>query len=408
MAAAYGNHGQYGGDKAPAPAPFTAQLLLFHQLQCRSVLLFGGAAAAQLQQGIVHQLRHLRRLLQPGRQVRLQGLDQARRADALAHPVLKERLGSAPQIQLRIQLAAQAFHVQQGFLQQHQLRLHFHIEATGGLEQAQQEVAERNVFQRPLENRLAHGTDGGFEFVHPGIRRYPAGLYVQLGHLAVIPAEERQQVAGQVAFIVRGQGSDNAEIDGNVFGIRRVGNVHKDVARVHVGVEEAVPEHLGEKDLHAFLGQHFHVHAGISQSVHIGNGNAVDALHHQYGLAGVIPVDEGDVDQLGVFEVATQLAGVGGFPLQVQLVVDGGIVDRKSTRLNSSHVRIPYAVFCVIKKNLVEHTLADIYFAVDQFDDLDAELRQHVNGINPDPPDKYLPILGLLSEITTSYSPRIT
>src|SRR3989442_8495686 len=29
---------------------------------------------------------------------------------------------------------------------------------------------------------------------------------------------------------------------------------------------------------------------------------------------------------------------------------DGGQVDRKSTRLNSSHVRISYAVFCLKKK----------------------------------------------------------
>src|SRR5690625_5538073 len=30
------------------------------------------------------------------------------------------------------------------------------------------------------------------------------------------------------------------------------------------------------------------------------------------------------------------------------------ILDRKSTRLNSSHVAISYAVFCLQKKNLVE------------------------------------------------------
>src|SRR5690554_7326598 len=30
-------------------------------------------------------------------------------------------------------------------------------------------------------------------------------------------------------------------------------------------------------------------------------------------------------------------------------------VDRKSTRLNSSHVRISYAVFCLKKKKLAEH-----------------------------------------------------
>src|SRR2546430_12365678 len=31
--------------------------------------------------------------------------------------------------------------------------------------------------------------------------------------------------------------------------------------------------------------------------------------------------------------------------------VNGGIVDRKSTRLNSSHSQISYAVFCLKKKN---------------------------------------------------------
>src|SRR5436305_11669385 len=33
------------------------------------------------------------------------------------------------------------------------------------------------------------------------------------------------------------------------------------------------------------------------------------------------------------------------------------IVDRKSTRLNSSHVRISYAVFCLKKKNLIAYTV---------------------------------------------------
>src|SRR3989442_7574495 len=33
-------------------------------------------------------------------------------------------------------------------------------------------------------------------------------------------------------------------------------------------------------------------------------------------------------------------------------------VDRKSTRLNSSHVRISYAVFCLKKKKVKEHELS--------------------------------------------------
>src|SRR3712207_7460640 len=36
----------------------------------------------------------------------------------------------------------------------------------------------------------------------------------------------------------------------------------------------------------------------------------------------------------------------------------GGLVDRKSTRLNSSHANISYAVFCLKKKNNISATLA--------------------------------------------------
>src|SRR3712207_8275327 len=37
--------------------------------------------------------------------------------------------------------------------------------------------------------------------------------------------------------------------------------------------------------------------------------------------------------------------------------------DRKSTRLNSSHANISYAVFCLKKKNLVTHTSVYLCFA---------------------------------------------
>src|SRR5205814_4700193 len=35
--------------------------------------------------------------------------------------------------------------------------------------------------------------------------------------------------------------------------------------------------------------------------------------------------------------------------------------DRKSTRLNSSHLGISYAVFCLKKKNIIRHALTDSY-----------------------------------------------
>src|SRR3712207_7036605 len=39
-------------------------------------------------------------------------------------------------------------------------------------------------------------------------------------------------------------------------------------------------------------------------------------------------------------------------PDPVELVVERGVEDRKSTRLNSSHANISYAVFCLKKKNM--------------------------------------------------------
>src|SRR5690606_40835362 len=46
-------------------------------------------------------------------------------------------------------------------------------------------------------------------------------------------------------------------------------------------------------------------------------------------------------------------AGAGGWPADRELHVSsrGEVRDRKSTRLNSSHVKISYAVFCLKKKN---------------------------------------------------------
>src|SRR2546427_3356574 len=46
----------------------------------------------------------------------------------------------------------------------------------------------------------------------------------------------------------------------------------------------------------------------------------------------------------------------GGFGLGRELREAGGVLDRKSTRLNSSHSQISYAVFCLKKKK--KHTLS--------------------------------------------------
>src|SRR5205814_10669886 len=61
-------------------------------------------------------------------------------------------------------------------------------------------------------------------------------------------------------------------------------------------------------------------------------------------------------DMIQPFALATQR--VAGFALGLSTclfawgVSDGKVLDRKSTRLNSSHLGISYAVFCLKKKNI--------------------------------------------------------
>src|SRR5437879_10865484 len=42
-------------------------------------------------------------------------------------------------------------------------------------------------------------------------------------------------------------------------------------------------------------------------------------------------------------------------PLQLREALEGGLPDRKSTRLNFSHRCISYAVFCLKKKKRIQH-----------------------------------------------------
>src|SRR5262245_64528218 len=49
----------------------------------------------------------------------------------------------------------------------------------------------------------------------------------------------------------------------------------------------------------------------------------------------------------------TEAIPPGDHQVRMEFAYDGGGVDRKSTRLNSSHLGISYAVFCLEKKNII-------------------------------------------------------
>src|SRR5690554_7397516 len=50
------------------------------------------------------------------------------------------------------------------------------------------------------------------------------------------------------------------------------------------------------------------------------------------------------------YEDRTRVIPMGSLRIGDVAVVEGEVMNRKSTRLNSSHVRISYAVFCLKKK----------------------------------------------------------
>ncbi len=221
---------------------------------------------------------------------------------------------------MRIQFPAQSFHVQQRLLQQDQLRLDLHVEATGDLEQAQQDLAERDVLERPVEDRLAHRAHGRFHLIHPRVGRHPARFQVQGGHAPVVAIEDRQKVLCQVMLVPRIERTHDAEVHGRIAWVFRIVDRDEDISRVHVGVKEVMAEHLGEKYLHPVLGQPADVGAGGPQPGHVADGHAVYALHDHDVQAAIIPIHLGHVQQVRPLEITLQLRGVRRLAHQIQLI----------------------------------------------------------------------------------------
>ena len=96
----------------------------------------------------------------------------------------------------------------------------------------------------------------------------------------------------------------------------------QDVARVHVGVEEAVAKHLREENLHARARQLLDVDALLAQRRDLRDRRAVHALHHHHLGRAVVPVHLRHQQQRRVREIAAQLARVGRLAHQIEFVVE--------------------------------------------------------------------------------------
>ena len=79
----------------------------------------------------------------------------------------------------------------------------------------------------------------------------------------------------------------------------------ENIARMHIGMEEAVTEYLGKEDFNAAFSQNFHIGVLSVQLVDIRHWNTVNTLAYHDLSAGVVPVHFWHIQQFGIGEVTT-------------------------------------------------------------------------------------------------------
>ena len=181
-------------------------------------------------------------------------------------------------------------------------------------------MAKRDFRQRFFKDRLADGTNSKLELFDVGIRGNPAGINVQLRNFAIIAVEEGNEVLRQIALIFFVQRTDNTAVNTNVLRIFRMMTADKNIARMHVGMEEAVAENLRKEDLHATLGQQLHVSPLRFQRGDVGHRDPVNPLHHHHAFATVVRINFRDIKHWALVEVAAKLDSVSRFTQQVELI----------------------------------------------------------------------------------------
>src|SRR5690554_3762280 len=99
----------------------------------------------------------------------------------------------------------------------------------------------------------------------------------------------------------------------------------------------------------------------LTDNVWLYGGKVSDVMHTiTYGRQGMMPAHSAMLDDSQINSVANYVVSLSGLAHNEGLVDKGKTIDRKSTRLNSSHVRTSYAVFCLKKKNTPTSTASRI------------------------------------------------
>ena len=203
-------------------------------------------------------------------------------------------------------------------MQHQQLRLRLHLELLRDPEQLRQQPGDGDLFERPLEQRLADRAAGLGERFDRFAGRHEAGVEMHLRHFPVIAGEKAQQHIGQIVAMLAVEPPHDAEID------RSDGAVGQDeeIARVQIGVKEAVAEHHGEERGRRLANEIARLDAGGENALLVVDRQAADAFGGQHAPAGARPVDARHPEVFVAGEVLGQLRRRRRFEPQIHLELD--------------------------------------------------------------------------------------
>ena len=96
-------------------------------------------------------------------------------------PIEHERRGSGPKIEFSIEVSSDALYVEERFLQENELRLHFHFKIGGGTKKRDQQLAKFDLRHLFTKERRAHLANDALKFGNVDMGRDPAAVNVGFG-----------------------------------------------------------------------------------------------------------------------------------------------------------------------------------------------------------------------------------
>ena len=187
---------------------------------------------------------------------------------------------------MRVERARDTLDHHHGLLQHDQLGARRHVEQAGDLEQQGQHLRHRDLVGAPVVDRLADGADRLSEIGDRVMRRDIAGLEMHLGDAGVVAGDEAEKDLGEEAPFLVAEPAHDAAVDRDQPAL----GVDEQVAGVHVGMEEAVADRMGEEGLDDLAAEAFEIMAGGTQRLDVGEPDTVDPFIDQDLARGQPPV----------------------------------------------------------------------------------------------------------------------